>query len=290
MLEFKISILNPAKVNSIYHELKKKKVPITEVPKAKGILRNMQLGAVKLLKEIDYICKKNGLEYLIVRGSVLGAYRHQGFIPWDDDLDICLWRNDYEKLYKIFNKETRNKDLYIDFSGDSLGNLFLKVRHKKIPQIFIDIYPYDFYGDLSKKEKNELHKLRMMIRKRIIKHTEGISYKNKYKLIKFEILTNRIIQPDNENKKIIATGYDSQNQRYKKFNTDTCILDYDMIYPFRKMKFEDMEVNVPNKTEEYLTNFYGDFMQYPKKVVGHHTDITLIPEENKKALEEFINS
>lgn len=153
MLEFKISILNPAKVNSIYHELKKKKVPITEVPKAKGILRNMQLGAVKLLKEIDYICKKNGLEYLIVRGSVLGAYRHQGFIPWDDDLDICLWRNDYEKLYKIFNKETRNKDLYIDFSGDSLGNLFLKVRHKKYLKYLLIFTRMIFTGIYQRKKR-----------------------------------------------------------------------------------------------------------------------------------------
>ena len=64
-------------------------------------LRQAQLVMLRMLKIIDYICRKHNLSYWVCSGTLLGAVRHKGFIPWDDDLDICMIREDYEKFTQI---------------------------------------------------------------------------------------------------------------------------------------------------------------------------------------------
>ena len=71
---------------------------ITKCPKATGVLRLIQKVNLIFLKKITDLCEKNGLTYFINYGTLLGAVRHKGFITWDDDVDICLLRDDYEKL------------------------------------------------------------------------------------------------------------------------------------------------------------------------------------------------
>ncbi|MEO3238618.1 LicD family protein, partial [Parabacteroides distasonis] len=64
-------------------------------------LRQAQLVMLRMLKIIDYICRKHDLRYWLCSGTLLGAVRHQGFIPWDDDLDICMLREDYNRFIQI---------------------------------------------------------------------------------------------------------------------------------------------------------------------------------------------
>ena len=65
------------------------------------VLRQAQLVMLRMLKIIDYICRKHDISYWMCSGTLLGAVRHKGFIPWDDDLDICMIREDYERFVKI---------------------------------------------------------------------------------------------------------------------------------------------------------------------------------------------
>ena len=78
--------------------------------KADGNFRNVQLLALELLKFIDNVCKKYNLEYFIIYGSLLGAVRHGGFIPWDDDLDIMMMRKDYNQLIEVLPYEINEND------------------------------------------------------------------------------------------------------------------------------------------------------------------------------------
>lgn len=71
---------------------------ITTISSAHGNLRLIQQGSAKLLAFIDLICRKNNLQYWMHYGTLIGAMRHKGFIPWDDDIDICMMRNDFDKL------------------------------------------------------------------------------------------------------------------------------------------------------------------------------------------------
>ena len=130
-------------------------------------LRQAQLVMLRMLKIIDYICRKHDLRYWLCSGTLLGAVRHQGFIPWDDDLDICMLREDYNRFIQIAPLEFPT-DIFLqtqetDPSYDYLP-LPCKVRDKnsliisegmenqKYQQgLFIDIFPTDRYhtGGLS---------------------------------------------------------------------------------------------------------------------------------------------
>ncbi len=75
-------------------------------------LRSVQLIELELLCEVDRICRKNNIQYRIVAGTLLGAVRHGGFIPWDDDADVGFLRNEYEKFKKACNKDLDTSRFY----------------------------------------------------------------------------------------------------------------------------------------------------------------------------------
>lgn len=122
------------------------------------ILRDLQLTEVEMLDEIVRICKKYDLQYFLIGGTLLGAVRHKGFIPWDDDLDIAMPRNDYEKFQKVCVEELTEKYYLHSIDTDpEYWVSFIKVRKKntifepvqdstidtKYKGVYIDIFPLD---------------------------------------------------------------------------------------------------------------------------------------------------
>ena len=97
-----------------YETYKLNNADIKTIPPANGQLRDIQLANLALLKELDYVCKKNNIDYWIDFGTLLGAVRHKGFIPWDDDIDTGMLRADYNEIVDIFNKTSRNPNIYAD--------------------------------------------------------------------------------------------------------------------------------------------------------------------------------
>ena len=93
-------------------------------------LRKLQLIELGILKEVDRICKKYHITYYMAEGSLLGAMRHNGFIPWDDDLDIAMLRKDYERFLQVAPKEI-SKDYEIQHSTTiaKYWSPFIKVRY-----------------------------------------------------------------------------------------------------------------------------------------------------------------
>jgi len=81
------------------------------LPPATGNLRDIQLGCLKILQEVHEVCIKQNLTYWLDFGSLLGAMLYKGFIPWDDDIDIAMLQDDYDKFIEIFNRETPDKNL-----------------------------------------------------------------------------------------------------------------------------------------------------------------------------------
>ena len=163
----KIRILKPDNKKRISIDYSKYS-DITKVPPADGFLREYQLALLSIFKEMDRICTAHNIRYMISGGSLLGAKRHGGFIPWDDDIDTDMIREDYEKFPSIFNACTTNPDLYCDFWRDknSSATCILKIQHKKLKQVFVDIFPLDFYyTEVHDGEKKRLNNKIKFIRK-----------------------------------------------------------------------------------------------------------------------------
>lgn len=127
-------------------------------------LKSIQL---EMLKEVDRFCKKNNIEYFLACGTLLGAVRHKGFIPWDDDIDICMKRDQYDLFFKIFNnKNSRYKAINIDNEQnyylqfgkviDTNTALYENASNAMEIGVFIDVFPLDSLPE----NKKEIEKFR----------------------------------------------------------------------------------------------------------------------------------
>lgn len=126
------------------------------------MLRQLQMIELEMLKEVDRICRGNCINYTIIGGTLLGAVRHGGFIPWDDDADIAMLRPEYEKFRKICQKELDSTKYYFQDFRNTQGyrwgygkvrrkdTIFLRENQEHMPYeqgVFIDIFPIDAVPD-----------------------------------------------------------------------------------------------------------------------------------------------
>ena len=125
---------------------------------SKEQLREVQLTELEILKEAHRICEKHGIPYVIIAGTLLGAVRHQGFIPWDDDVDIAMLRPDYERFREACETELDRERFVFQDDRNTPGyrwgygklrrkdTLFLREHQEHMPYfqgIFLDVFPLD---------------------------------------------------------------------------------------------------------------------------------------------------
>ena len=142
--------------------------------KANGVMRQIQLLSLELLRLFDNICEKHEINYWLDYGSLLGAVRHDGFVPWDDDMDISMMREDYNKFIKVFPEEINNidelKDKIIiskltkphenfpencnelDIINEGTFLLFFQCAFKK-PYVHFDVFPKEYIQDSGLTDK-----------------------------------------------------------------------------------------------------------------------------------------
>src|SRR5699024_7471673 len=120
-------------------------------------IKEVQKDQLDILIEFDRICKKNNIKYQLFAGTLLGAIRHKGFIPWDDDIDVCMLREDYEKFLNICNKDMKNEYFLQTYNSDTNYIMqFAKLRKNNTiflervtancdihHGVYIDIFPLD---------------------------------------------------------------------------------------------------------------------------------------------------
>lgn len=281
ILGFKIKIakreIAKERQENVFYQYKKDKIDITKVPPAQGLLRDIQLANLALLKELAYVCEKNNFKYILDAGTLLGAVRHSRFIPWDDDIDILMFREDYEKIVSAFKNTTRNSDIYAEYHRDKDTNsqYFIKIKHKKCPFLGVDIFPLDSYGKhLSLKEQlkatNKICKILKHLKKEI---NPNISNEETKTILTKTMKEKILLSSANENGDFVY-GVDFAHKLKNWF------LDRDIVLPLRKIQFEDSKYTTVNKPKEFLKNIYGDYMKYPKKMkILHYSYKNLTSEQ-----------
>ncbi len=253
-------------------------------------LKNIELDIFKVF--ID-ICKKNSLTYFLLGGTALGAVRHKGFIPWDDDIDVALPRKDYEMFLKIAqNHLPENMFLQTYETDKNYPQPFAKIRrndtafiektssHLNINHgVYIDIFPLDGFPSNTKDKR--IFRLKEKICKVII--CGAFFTDNTYKKTLKKIILNEIIPFLFPNYQKAVSKLD---RLYKKYPYDTSqiaanfagawgdkeVMPKSYFGKGSKGEFEGIEVNLPEKYHEYLTSLYGDYMTPPppEKRIGHH--------------------
>ena len=276
-----------------FNYYKNNNIDITTMPKATGIMRDLQLAQLELLKEFDYVCRKSGLDYWIDFGTLLGAVRHKGFIPWDDDIDVGMPREDYNKIIDAFNSLTRNKKMKADYirKGNSFTNYFIRIMYEDAP-LLLDIFPYDFWGENltfeQQQEKTNYIKAQREEKINKIVHSKGMTNQEiKVAIQDFrkEILVNG--EYLKESKTDLVWGVDFYHLWKHWFYS------YETIYPLQEIEFEGINFKCINQIDKYLKTVYGNYMAYPKDAKHSHSIYrftetqlkeikkSLIKEENK---------
>lgn len=254
-------------------------------------LRKLQLEELKILKMFKKICEENDLRYYLLGGTLLGAVRHDGFIPWDDDVDVCMPREDYEKFQKIADVQLEkpyylrslenNNDYRYCFARIATENMKIKNSSANIPRIedvWIDIIPLD--GMPAGKAKNFFHKAHMYFWRsmnQIGQYDEIVDQKRKRG--KIEALLVKIagwkIWRNMADYRKCTRKIQKVLKKYKYDDCDT-IINYMAAYGFdetfqknwfgkgREYSFEDDSFVGPDDHDKVLRQIYGsDYMQLP---------------------------
>lgn len=268
-------------------------------------LKEIQKRELQIFKVFTELCDKYGIRYYLAGGTLLGAVRHHGFIPWDDDIDVNMPREDYDRLLTHADEIGASGDYKL--AACELGDLnypFAKIYdlHTKINKLYdadeteqnlwIDIFPMDGLPD-DEAEVKKIFKKTLTARKILrVKQARDGEGKTAFKRM-FKPLVKVLLKPVNDEKLLdyinrtcrtykvddcgymggIANGYGPQERVPRKLYLKSV-----------PMQFEDMEVSAPGCWEYYLRNLYGDFMKLPpeEKRITHDMDVWAEPEDTQE--------
>lgn len=255
----------------------------------------------KILMFFHDFCEKNNLTYYLTGGTLLGAVRHKGFIPWDDDIDVCMPRNDYEKLLDTFNDahgafrviSARDKQFYLPFAKvvDTRTCMKEAVDSNFELGIFIDIFPIDNMSD----DYNTAYSLYRDVKKyRTALMFKNVKISDQRAFYKNVILAFGKIALSLIPRSYIIKKIDKHSQRYNSAQATyyvgmVCAAFYEKREILKSewfsgkclLDFEGKQFWAPKGYDAFLTQLYGDYMQLPpvEKRVTHHDSIAWMIED-----------
>ncbi len=243
-------------------------------------LKDLQKIELEILLEVDRICKKHKINYFLVSGTLLGAIRHKGFIPWDDDIDICMPFKDYKKFCKVCKKELNKNYFLQNYETDYINKWCAKVRKNRTTAIengyknsgihqgvWIDIFPLiGIKNDEKwlKKAKNKSDFSKQFLRKRYGASGEFSTLSFEKKFLKF--LPFRFVRF------LVDIILSSVFKSHKKYEYCTYLwgdckitprFKSDLFYERCEIVFEGYSFYAPKNWDKYLTQVYGDYMTPP---------------------------
>ena len=267
-------------------------------------LKKLQKLELEILLDVVSFCDKNSIKYFLIGGTLLGAIRHRGFIPWDDDIDIGMFRSDYEVFLKTFPEFIKFKNLYIQNKRNtpSVPFLFTKIRIKRTEAveretqyakfdqgIFIDVFPLD---DLPEKDNITIY-----IKYKVLTLLKTLSlYKIGFKSLKYPSI-NFLLRFCSYFLNLTFTNYllDKIMMSYSKQSTNF-ITSFGSGFYYTKQRFlktdygagqlkefEGHQFNIPINFEKILIQLYGDYKKQPpkEKQISHNFIKIIFPHEKE---------
>ena len=256
-------------------------------------IEGMKQIQVEILREFVSVCQRLQLRYYLIAGTLLGAVRHRGFIPWDDDIDVAMPRTDYEVFVQkgqallpdgYFIQTNQTDPEYVNCFAKirNSNTTFLETTARKMKinhGVFIDVFPLDYYPD-NVKDQKKLNRKKVMYERRI-----GLKYYyNEKPTLKSFLRRLVLITLYPSCKNVIR----KRDKLYRTVPESSMLINYGGAWGAREITpkvwygegtnlvFEGLTVCAPCQYEKWLTQIYGDYMQLPpveKRVTHHYTDV-----------------
>lgn len=251
----------------------------------RDVLRRVQLIELEIAKEVKRVCDENGIRYFLYRGTFLGAVRHKGFIPWDDDMDIGMLRSDYEKFCRIAPQKLDKAYCFQNWHTDQnyalpfgkvrkRNTVFVEAKCARLPEngIYIDIYPLDFAPEDDRARKALANQLLHLFRVKLMKskytpwmEEDRIVWKKRIGYLVYQTLALFVSQ------KTLVRRYETLVAAVPEGNTLYEQSALPVVYYFdrgwcaetEEYLFEDTLFSGPKQYDAFLSSLYGDYMQLP---------------------------
>lgn len=261
-------------------------------------LKKIQKLELDCLKVIVTICEKTDIEYFIIGGTALGAVRHGGFIPWDDDIDVGMTRENYEKFLKTapellpsnYHLQTpSDKESPYTYSKVRIdGTEFVEYanRHLDIHHgVYVDIFPFDEVPSDEKENERQFRRTKKLVALFSLRQNHDVSKEPRTPKEKIRAGVRKVahfaatllISRERVLRKLdkVVTAYNDGKQ-----DAMACLFfpvrktEYvrkEDLYPLKRIAFEDLTVNLPKNDDTYLKTHYGNYLELPppEKRFGH---------------------
>lgn len=270
----------------------------SSISPADSSLRLLQKSSLQLLREFDAFCKGNGIQYWLSYGTLLGAYRHHGFIPWDDDIDLGIMRNDLLKLEEALEGSERYKlTLKYDACVGCKQYRFM-YKDEDLP-CFVDLFPYDLtehIDDLGRKASalhNQMYE-RIWGDEALKEWAKNLLCDSESPLApRIEALFSeyqeqlKLTEPVENASAEILYGLDNWANK-----EEYDVYKFSDVFPLETLEFEATSLPVPHSYKVLLEEAYGDYMALPNDIATHvkHVDLEGLTANTREKLENLASS
>lgn len=250
-----------------------------ELPKASGGMRLLQLGCAKLLGEFDELCKANGIDYWMLFGTLLGSVRNGGFIPWDDDVDLGMMREDINRLIEIVQDDDRYEITTIYDEYAHCRQVRFRYADQQIP-CFLDLFYFDWAPSLDDAPAAGMKEIRE-------KMIESLQANDNLDFWRTE---DHYLPSTDSRSEIVAAYFDDALDRARAKGL-TCDKEHAKgivwspdnitsvqkrqtyaladVFPTTPLPFEAIQLEGPADPDLSLRSAYGDYLELPKDIRSH---------------------